>query len=122
MEGVLTEINDPKIVLESLTNYGSYLSKKSEEKQAAVATEVAPKPIEVVQPASSTSAYNDYSDLTRETFVNRMIESPVERGNVARHAKKLGINPRTAKRWWDYYLETGEVSYKKSKKKKCRST
>ena len=29
------------------------------------------------------------------------------------HAKDLGINPRTAMRWWKLYQETGKVVYKK---------
>jgi transposase len=29
------------------------------------------------------------------------------------HAKDLGINPRTAMRWWKHYQETGKVVYKK---------
>jgi transposase len=42
-----------------------------------------------------------------------MIEGPTERGKVNLHARNLGINPRTAKRWWKYYQETGKVAYKK---------
>lgn len=43
-----------------------------------------------------------------------MVEGPLERGKVTSHAKNLGINPRTAMRWWKHYQETGEVAYKKS--------
>jgi transposase len=42
-----------------------------------------------------------------------MIEGPTERGKVTLHAKDLGINPRTAMRWWKHYQETGKVVYKK---------
>ncbi|KAG1148852.1 hypothetical protein G6F37_008978 [Rhizopus arrhizus] len=42
-----------------------------------------------------------------------MIEGPMERGKVTLHAKDLGINPRTAMRWWKYYQETGKVAYEK---------
>ncbi|KAG1137991.1 hypothetical protein G6F37_011371 [Rhizopus arrhizus] len=42
-----------------------------------------------------------------------MIENPTERGKVTLHAKDLGINPRTAMRWWKHYQETGKVAYKK---------
>ncbi|KAG1470494.1 hypothetical protein G6F56_002655 [Rhizopus delemar] len=45
-----------------------------------------------------------------------MIEGPMEREKVTLHAKDLGINPRTAMRWWKYYEETGEVAYKKSQR------
>jgi hypothetical protein len=31
---------------------------------------------------------------------------------VTLHAKDLGINPRTAMRWWKHYQETGKVVYK----------
>lgn len=44
-----------------------------------------------------------------------MLESPEERGRVTQYAKELGIHPRTAKRWWDFYKETEEVPYKQSK-------
>lgn len=44
-----------------------------------------------------------------------MLESPEERGKVTQYAKELGIHPRTAKRWWDFYKETEEVPYKQSK-------
>ncbi|KAG1141731.1 hypothetical protein G6F37_008008 [Rhizopus arrhizus] len=37
-----------------------------------------------------------------------MIEGPTERGKVTLYAKNLGINPRTAIRWWKYYQETGK--------------
>ncbi|KAG0740695.1 hypothetical protein G6F57_005413 [Rhizopus arrhizus] len=42
-----------------------------------------------------------------------MIEGPTERGKVTLHAKDLGINPRTAMRWWKHYQETGKAAYKK---------
>ncbi|KAG1142382.1 hypothetical protein G6F37_007655 [Rhizopus arrhizus] len=42
-----------------------------------------------------------------------MIEGPTERGKVILHTKDLGINPRTAMRWWKHYQETGKVIYKK---------
>jgi hypothetical protein len=32
---------------------------------------------------------------------------------VTLHAKDLGINPRTAMRWWKHYQETRKVVYKK---------
>ncbi|KAG0733113.1 hypothetical protein G6F33_013391 [Rhizopus arrhizus] len=42
-----------------------------------------------------------------------MIEGPTERGKVILHAKNLGINPRTAMRWWKHYQGTGKIVYKK---------
>jgi transposase len=42
-----------------------------------------------------------------------MIEGPTEREKVTLHAKDLGINPRTAMRWWKHHQETGKVVYKK---------
>ncbi|KAG0862355.1 hypothetical protein G6F16_012592 [Rhizopus arrhizus] len=42
-----------------------------------------------------------------------MIGGPTERGKVTLHAKDLGINPRTAMRWWKHYQETGKVVYKR---------
>ena len=49
-----------------------------------------------------------------------MIENPTERGKVTLHAKDLGINPRTAMRWWKLYQKTGKVVYKKLQKKPGR--
>jgi hypothetical protein len=58
--------------------------------------------------------YNDYSDFTRETFIDRMLESPQEHGLVAKVARNLNIKYRTALRWWHIYEETEEIAYKKS--------
>jgi transposase-like protein len=58
--------------------------------------------------------YNNYSDFTRETFIDRMLENPQERGLVAKVARDLNINYRTVLRWWNYYKETEKVAYKKS--------
>lgn len=43
-------------------------------------------------------SYKDYNDQTREAFIDRMIESPMERGKVTLHAKGLGIHPHIAMR------------------------
>ncbi|GAA5815421.1 hypothetical protein MFLAVUS_008929 [Mucor flavus] len=64
----------------------------------------------------SDGIHKDCSDQAREIFIDRMIEGPLERGKVTSHAKNLGINPRTAMRWWKHYQETGEVAYKKLKR------
>ncbi|KAG0797195.1 hypothetical protein G6F57_000562 [Rhizopus arrhizus] len=42
-----------------------------------------------------------------------MIEGLTERGKVTLHAKGLGINPRTAMRWWKHYQETGKALKRK---------
>jgi transposase len=42
-----------------------------------------------------------------------MIEDPMERGKVTLYAKDLGINSRTAIRWWKHCQETGKLAYKK---------
>jgi transposase len=44
-----------------------------------------------------------------------MLESAEERGRIVRFAKELGVEPRTARRWWKRYYETNEVPYKLSK-------
>jgi transposase len=49
-----------------------------------------------------------------------MIEDPTERGKVTLYAKDLGINPRTAMRWWKHYQKTGKIVYKKLQKKPSR--
>lgn len=69
--------------------------------------------VEVAKPLSN-GIHKDCSDQAREIFIDRMVEGPLERGKVILHAKNLGINPRTAMRWWKHYQETGEVAYKKS--------
>lgn len=44
-----------------------------------------------------------------------MLESAEERGRIVRFSKELGVEPRTARRWWKRYQETNEVPYKLSK-------
>ncbi|KAG2227436.1 hypothetical protein INT45_007461 [Circinella minor] len=45
-----------------------------------------------------------------------MLESAEERGRIVRFAKELGVESRTARRWWKCYQEqTNEVPYKVSK-------
>ena len=64
-------------------------------------------------------SYNDYSDFTRETFIDCMLESPKEHGLVAKIARNLNIKYRTALRWWHIYEETEEIAYKKSEQNSC---
>ncbi|KAG1011794.1 hypothetical protein G6F27_003422 [Rhizopus arrhizus] len=42
----------------------------------------------------------------------------MERGKMTLHAKDLGINPRTAMRWWKHYEETGKAALKTAKQEK----
>jgi hypothetical protein len=53
MEGVLTEINDPNVVLETITSQKSYLSLKPAEKET-IAKDSTKKAIKVVKKAAST--------------------------------------------------------------------
>ena len=53
MEGVLTEISDPNIVLETITSQKPYLSLKPAEKETT-AKDSTKKTIEVVKKAAST--------------------------------------------------------------------
>lgn len=50
-----------------------------------------------------TTTYNDYNDMTREKFIDRMLESPEEKGRIPRFAKELDIETRTARRWREHY-------------------
>ncbi|KAG0734658.1 hypothetical protein G6F57_012312 [Rhizopus arrhizus] len=118
MEGVLTEVSDPNVVLETITSQKSYLSLKPVEKETP-ANNTIKKVVELTKPIDN-GVYKDYNDQTREVFIDRMIEGPMERGKVTLHAKDLRINPRTAMRWWKYYEETGEVAYKKSQRNSGR--
>lgn len=40
-----------------------------------------------------------YTHKQREKLIDKMIESPQEKGNIINFAKDLMINPRIAKRW-----------------------
>ena len=94
MKEVLTQVDDPNIVLEKIVE--NFLIRKQ------------PKPSKLKPPVK---LYNNYSDFTRETFIDRMLENPQEHGLVARD---LDINYRIALRWWNCYKGTEEVAYKKS--------
>jgi hypothetical protein len=112
MEYVLTHVDDPNIVLETITSQQTYLSIKRPEKIAEESLiRKQPKPSKLKPPVK---LYNNYSDFTRETFIDRMLENPQEHGLVAKVARDLNINYRTALRWWKYYEGTEEVTYKKS--------
>lgn len=114
IEDVLTQITYPNIVLETIATQSSYLEarKSSEEKNVKKIDDIEPK--SVTKPKLE-NMYNDYSDNTREVFIDRMSESSEERGRIVRFAKDLGVEPRTVRRRWKRYQVTNEVPYKLSK-------
>lgn len=120
MEDVLTQIDDPNIVLETITNRETYLNAKRPEK---VTSEPAvKKQLKSSNLTKSAKSYNLYSDMTRETFIDRMIEQPQERGLVAKVARELNVKYRTALNWWHIYEETEGVPYKKSEQNSGRKS
>ncbi|KAG2230730.1 hypothetical protein INT48_004783 [Thamnidium elegans] len=68
MEGVLTEVSDPNVVLETITSQKSYLSLKPVEKETP-ANNTIKKVVELIKPIDN-DVYKDYNDQTRD----RMIE------------------------------------------------
>lgn len=93
MEEVLTQVTDPNIALQTVTSQKSYLSnRKHVSKTVAKASVMNPKP----KKPERKLVCKDYSNKTREIFINRMIEHPEERGIAARFARKLDVNERTA--------------------------
>ncbi|KAG0747001.1 hypothetical protein G6F57_007204 [Rhizopus arrhizus] len=115
MKDVLTQITDPNVVLEIIATQSSYLEarKSIEERNVKKIDDVEPKA--ATKPKLKQNMYNDYSDNTREVFIDRMLEIAEERGRIVRFAKELDVEPRTARRWWKRYQETNEVLYKLSK-------
>ncbi|GAA5811900.1 hypothetical protein MFLAVUS_005347 [Mucor flavus] len=87
MEDVLIQIDDPNVILETITSQKTYLSVKRPEKTVE---ESSPKKQPKVIVPYSDRSYKNYSDFTRETFIDRMIEKPEERGLVAKVAKNSG--------------------------------
>ena len=75
MEGVLTEINDPNVVLESITSQKSYLSLKPAKKETTAKGSTKKD----YRSCQESSVYKEYNDQTREIFIDRMIEGPTER-------------------------------------------
>lgn len=82
MEDIFTEITDPNVVLHTITSQNLRLSEE--------------KPAKETEAAKSTLKYNKYSDREREIFIDRIIEVPEARGNIARFARELSIDLRTA--------------------------
>lgn len=110
---VSTEITDPNIVLETITNRKSYLANKPAENDIVVKEAKETKTLD--DKSAKSAVYNTYTDKQREDFIDKLIENPEEKGNIIKFSKELLINPRTAERWWKTYKKTGEVPYKKSK-------
>lgn len=74
MNGILTQISDLNIVLQTIINQQTYLALKPEER--IVEKKVAKQPKAV---KSNSEVYNDCSDRERERFIDRMIEVTEER-------------------------------------------
>lgn len=62
MEDVLTQITDPKIVLETVTNQKSYYKLKPPEKMVIDDIPKPAKAVKVVNALKTTSTYKNYSD------------------------------------------------------------
>ncbi|ORE10964.1 hypothetical protein BCV72DRAFT_220394 [Rhizopus microsporus var. microsporus] len=112
MEDVLTQIDNPNVILETITSQKTYLSIIRPEKTVE---ESSPKKQPKTELPDLDRSYKNYSDFTRETFIDRMIEKSEERGLVVKVAKDLNINYRAALRGWNSYKETEEIPYKKFK-------
>ncbi|KAI9471063.1 MAG: hypothetical protein EXX96DRAFT_507510, partial [Benjaminiella poitrasii] len=111
MEIVLTEINDPNIVLETITSKKQYLENKSPEK---IKQKIAKPPKAKKEDNNKSTVYNLYNDNQRINFISKMIDLPLGSRKAAKVARELGINVRTAQRWWSHYLETEELPFKKT--------
>jgi hypothetical protein len=112
MEDVLTQIDDPNIVLKTITSRETYLSVKRPEKVASEPP--VNKPLKSSNLTKPAKPHNLYSDTAREAFIDRMLEQPQERGLVAKVAREFNVKYRTALNWWHIYEETEGVPYKKS--------
>ncbi|KAI7893350.1 uncharacterized protein EV154DRAFT_501746 [Mucor mucedo] len=74
MENVMSTIDDPNIVLETLVNYSSCMKSKPLEKQP---TENKKSITSKLGQFTSKKTNADYSINQRTTFIDRMIELPV---------------------------------------------
>lgn len=74
----MTGISDANVVLETITSQKSYLNFKPAEKETTV-KDTLKISLEVIKPMDN-SVYKYHNDQTRETFVDRMVEDPTERG------------------------------------------
>ncbi|KAG1092608.1 hypothetical protein G6F42_019158 [Rhizopus arrhizus] len=99
MEDVLTEVNDPNIVLETLTNQKTYFDQKPLEK---LVVDKVTNGVKSEKRTTTVSVYTNYSDKEREQFIDKMIECAQEKGAAARVARSMGINVRNAQKWWKH--------------------
>ncbi|KAI9004282.1 hypothetical protein CLU79DRAFT_806797 [Phycomyces nitens] len=102
MEDVLTKVNDPNIVLETLTNQKTYLDQKPLEK---LVVDKVTNGVKSENRTTTVSVYTNYSDKEREQFIDKMIECAQEKGAAARVARSMGINVRNAQRWWKHEMK-----------------
>ncbi|KAI8062013.1 hypothetical protein BDF21DRAFT_133769 [Thamnidium elegans] len=87
MEDVLTHVDDPNIVLETITSRQTYLSVKRPKKNVeGFSVKKQPKPGKL---KPSVKLYKNYSDFTRETFIDRILEKPQECGTGGQGCKRL---------------------------------
>ncbi|KAI8093962.1 hypothetical protein BDF21DRAFT_331918 [Thamnidium elegans] len=99
MEGVLTDITDPNIVLVTITSREAYLATKpKDDDKDTEMVDISMIEVKVAK-APVNSTYINYDGHTREKFIDRMIEGPVRRGRVAEVARQFGIAYNTANRW-----------------------
>ena len=95
MEDVMSTIDDPNIVLETLVDHSSYMKNKPLEKQPTENKKsTTSKPVKVA--SKRTNA--DYGINQRTTFIDRMIELPVGQRYAAVVGRELGVEERTAQR------------------------
>ena len=66
MEGMLTEISDSNVVLETITNQKFYLSLKPAEKETTAKDSTK----KGYKSGQESSVYKDYNDQTREIFID----------------------------------------------------
>ncbi|KAL0088487.1 hypothetical protein J3Q64DRAFT_1622147, partial [Phycomyces blakesleeanus] len=71
------KVSDPNIVLEIIASREKYLSDKRPEK---ILEKVSAKKQPRSKKSRQASSYKNYIDFSRETFIDRILEQPVERG------------------------------------------
>ncbi|KAG1471356.1 hypothetical protein G6F56_002169 [Rhizopus delemar] len=88
MEDIMSTIDDPNIVFETLVEHSSYMKNKPLEKQ----------PTESKKPTTSKSVKfvskrtnADYSISRRTTTIDRMIELPLRQRRAAMIERELGV-------------------------------
>ncbi|KAL0082103.1 hypothetical protein F4703DRAFT_1905276 [Phycomyces blakesleeanus] len=105
MEDVLTQITDPNVAFETVTNRNIYLSNLKH----------------VIKTVTNRNIYlsnlkHTYaSTASRQILIDQIIEILEERGIVIRFARRLGINKRTTQRCWKRYQKHRDFPKKKSR-------